>query len=343
MREWNTRQSSQPPRKPDYRITLPDRTISRELEARLISLTLTDRRGTESDQVDIILSDHDGRLEIPPRGAELHVAIGWSDTGLVDRGTYIVDEVEHSGPPDQLTIRGRAADMQHSLPGRRSQSWDNVTVGEILESIAGRHSLGTATNQDLMQRTIEHIDQTDESDMHFLTRLGERFDAVATIKAGRLLFVPASEGQTASGTPIPPITLTRSDGDQHTFTIAERNQYSGVITYWQDYEEGTRDLVLVGSDENPLRKRETFESRESARTAAEAEWQRVQRAGDRISLTLHSGRPEIHPETPFRVSGWKTDIEEVPWVIAEIVHSIDGSRFTSSLQLEPLNLEDLNT
>src|SRR5699024_6330028 len=125
-------------------------------------------------------------LALPPRGAELRLALGWRGQPLVERGTYIVDEVEHSGAPDALTIRARSADMRQGLPGKRTQSWDDLTLGDIIATIAGRHDLAAKTGQTLQGIYLEHIDQTEESDLHFLTRLAERFDAIATVKAGNL-------------------------------------------------------------------------------------------------------------------------------------------------------------
>lgn len=49
-------------------------------ELRLVSIELTDNRGMEADQLDITLSDHDGLLAIPPRGATLRLWLGWIDT-----------------------------------------------------------------------------------------------------------------------------------------------------------------------------------------------------------------------------------------------------------------------
>lgn len=39
---------------------------------------------------------------------------------------------------------------------------------------------------------------------------------------GKLLFLKAGQGVTASGKKIPQITITRSDGDRHHFAIADR-------------------------------------------------------------------------------------------------------------------------
>lgn len=67
------------------------------------------------DTLDLTLTDHDGALSIPPRGAKLHLFLGWKEFSLEDKGTYIVDEVEHAGSPDKLTIRARSADLRSTI------------------------------------------------------------------------------------------------------------------------------------------------------------------------------------------------------------------------------------
>ncbi|MGN6943478.1 late control protein, partial [Neisseria sp. P0016.S008] len=62
---------------------------------------------------------------------------------------------------------------------------------------------------------IDHIDQSNESDAAFLSRIAERYDAIATVKHGRLLFVSSGEPTTAGGQPLPTIRITRNSGDQY--------------------------------------------------------------------------------------------------------------------------------
>lgn len=52
-----------------------------------------------------------------------------------------MDQITHSGMPDQLSLRARSAEMRHTLPGKRSQSWHDTTAGEIVTTIAERHDL----------------------------------------------------------------------------------------------------------------------------------------------------------------------------------------------------------
>lgn len=50
---------------PDYRISIAGQQINPEMRARLESLTLNDRRGMQSDELSLTLTDDDGMLDIP--------------------------------------------------------------------------------------------------------------------------------------------------------------------------------------------------------------------------------------------------------------------------------------
>lgn len=79
---------------------------------------------------------------------------------------------------------------------------------------------------------LPHIDQTQESDAVFLSRLADRNGATVSVKAGKLLFIKAGSAMTASGKPIPQMTVERGDGDRHQFAIADREAYTGVTAKW---------------------------------------------------------------------------------------------------------------
>ncbi|HDS2941658.1 TPA: phage late control D family protein, partial [Escherichia coli] len=97
---------------PDYMLMLDSRDITGNISDRLMSMTLTDNRGFEADQLDIELNDADGQVGLPVRGAVLTVYIGWKGFALVCKGKFTIDEVEHRGAPDVVTIRARSADFR---------------------------------------------------------------------------------------------------------------------------------------------------------------------------------------------------------------------------------------
>ncbi|STI64558.1 phage protein D [Escherichia coli] len=85
----------------------------------------------------------------------------------------------------------------------------NTTLGAIVEAIASRNRLEASVAPSLAGIKIPHIDQSQESDAKFLTRLAERNGGEVSVKMGKLLFLKAGQGVTASGKKIPQVTITR--------------------------------------------------------------------------------------------------------------------------------------
>lgn len=327
---------------PAWRVVLDGKDLTERLRPRLLDLTLSEARGGEADQLDLRIHDHDGRMSIPRRGVELQVAIGWAGAGLVDKGRFRVDEVEHTGAPDLLTIRARSADLTHPLRTRRERSWHATTLGAIVRNIAGEHGLTPRIASSLASIAVPHLDQTGESDVHLLSRLGKRFDAVATVKAGALIFAPIGSGATSSGKALPVATITRADGDQHRYALCDRDKYSGARAYWTDKSGARRSSVLIGKSGDAKRLRETFNSEAEARQHARAEWARVQRGAAQMSYQLALGRADLYPEQHVRLSGFKPEIDAIDWLISKATHTISGGQgFTTALELETVAVADV--
>lgn len=318
---------------PICRVVVDGRDITADITARLISISLTDNRGMEADQLDIQLSDHDGNLAIPPKNASIQLWLGWSDTGLVDKGTYKVDELEHSGAPDTLSIRARSADLREGLAKKRERSWHDQTLGAILTSIATEYGLKPLVQVALAAIGLPHIDQAGESDLNLITRLATEHDAIASIKAGRLLFLPTGAATTASGLPLPHITLTRADGDQHRYLDANRDTYTGVKAYWYSPASAERKEAIAGTGDNLKELRHSYTSRAAALHAAIAEWHRVQRGTATLSYTLAKGRPDLIPELTYSLTGIKQQISDIIWLGGNVQHSFTPDSYTTSLEL----------
>lgn len=218
--------------------------ISQLVSTRLMGLTLTDSRGFEADQLDIQLNDADGMLSLPPRGAILSLGLGWKNEPLTYKGEYTVDEVEHSGAPDSLTIRARSADLRGALTNQQERSFHRTTLGAIVKQIAEENQLKPQISSEMANINIAHIDQANESSINLLQRLAKEHDAIATVKNGNLLFMPAGRGKTVNGQEIPVLIITRQQGDSHRFSIAEGDNYEGVKAYWHNTTTGKRGEVI---------------------------------------------------------------------------------------------------
>jgi len=368
-------------RTPDFLLLLGKKDITRNISKRLISMTLTDNRAFEVDQLNILLDDTDGLLELPARGAVLTLFLGWKETSLVEKGSFTVDTVEHRGSPDTVTLVARSADLSGALNAGQEESWHDTTLGAIVESIAARHALTPCIAAELAGIPVPHIDKSQESDAVFLTRLADRNGGEVAIKADRLLLMKAGRGISVSGKPVAPVTLTRSDGDQHVFSIADRQAYSGVTARWLDTKDPKQqqqkvsvDLKLKAQPKNavvhpnaaPVKKNQAanapdvkeneylfgkagnvfaittvFATKAQAIRAAQAKWDKLQRDKVEFTINLAIGREALYPETPVKVTGFKRIIDEQPWIITRVVHTINDNGFTTALKLE-VNISDVD-
>ncbi|MEQ1975044.1 phage late control D family protein [Xenorhabdus sp. SGI240] len=344
---------------PVYVLSAGDSNINARIQDRLISLSLTDNRGFEADQLDIELDDSDGLLSLPPRGTELSLHLGWQGEALIHKGKFIVDEIEYSGPPDKVTVRARSADFRATLNISRELSYHQKTMGDIVQTIAARNNLQPEVDKTLAAIAIKHIDQTNESDGSFLTRLAKQEGAVAAVKNGYLLFMRQGQNQTVSGRPLPVVMITRQSGDGYRFSLADRSAYTGVSASWlntrepqkkeqvivrrkrrqsrqtaQPKKEEKQGEYLAGSEGNVLVLKHTYAYRSTAERAAKAEWEKIQRGVASFSIQLAKGRPELFPEMKVRVIGFKPQIDQADWTLVTVTHTLNDSGLTSSLELE---------
>lgn len=359
---------------PDFSLSLQEKDITQNIRKRLITLSLTDNRGFEADQLDIELDDSDGLMVMPQRNAVLALSLGWKGAPLTPKGLFTVDEIEHRGAPDTLTIRARSADFRGSLNTRRDESYHNTTLSHIVQKVATRNQLKATLAAGLGTIKVSHIDQTQETDAAFLTRLASLNGAVAVVKNGSLLFMRPGNGTTVNGKPLPVFTITRQDGDQHSFSIADRDAYTGVTASWLNTKQPKPQKVklqrkpkeqhlralqhpkakpaaskkpvkpvaekkgeyLVGAEDNVFVIPKVYANKATAMRAAQAKWEKLQRGAAEFSLLLAMGRANITPETPVRVSGFKAVIDAQAWIVSKATHNLSNSGFTTALEFEVL-------
>lgn len=312
---------------PDFKILADKQDITTSIRDRLLSLRITDEAGTQSDTVEVQLDDRDSNIEWPRLGAELEVFVGFQTNGVVRMGLYVVDEVEHSGPPATMTIRSKAADMRASIKAPKTRSWDKVTINDLVQTIAGEHGLMHAVAESLSNTVIEHLDQTNESDLHLLTRAAREHGAVAKPVAGRLVFVPRGEARSVTGQSMSVIDIETSAIGRYRMMQAEREKYPSVKAYWHDSESAEKRSVTVGEGKPAFSIRHTYANVQEATQAATAKLKALNRGTGRLSLTL-VGNPDIQAEGKIKLSGIRDPING-EWLVSRVEHQLGGQGFVT--------------
>ncbi|XHX65946.1 phage late control D family protein [Photorhabdus akhurstii] len=278
---------------PAFLLEVDNKDISRGIQSRLMSLTMTDNRGLEADQLDIELDDADNMLKLPSRGNVLSLELGWHGYPLVPKGKFTVDEIEHSGAPDRLTIRARSADFR-GVSNKKHEESHHGKIGEIVRTIAARNNLKASVGKDIENITI-HIDQTNESDSSFLTRLAKREGIIASIKGGRLIFIRQGQNKTVSGKEIPVVVIDRKSGDSHQFSLADRQAYTVVRAQWQDTRNPKKkQTVSVRRGESENKQKEEIHSKVKRKEKQEGKLERKQKTSMEYVKSKGGGKGEIH-------------------------------------------------
>lgn len=130
---------------PAAELTIDGKRFGTQAMSRIISISLTDKRGFEADELTIELDDHDGTIAIPKTGSKITLKLGYQETGLVEKGEYLVSEFTASGSPDRLSITARAADLAEALAEQVEKSWHKQTLYQIIETIAKNTNTNTSS------------------------------------------------------------------------------------------------------------------------------------------------------------------------------------------------------
>ena len=154
--------------------------ISRNIAPYMMSFTYTDNSGDKADDISITLEDRD-RLWIgdwfSSKGDKVRASIiihDWEEAGKTQSlpcGLFEVDQIECSGPPNQITIK--AVSTLVSKPMRQekhTKAWENVKLSTIAGDAASRSSLAffwDAKDDPYFERR----DQVETSDLEFLSGL----------------------------------------------------------------------------------------------------------------------------------------------------------------------------
>lgn len=316
-------------------LTADNKPLNDLILQRIKSVTVTDNRANEADQLDIVLDDSDGVLELPRRGVKINCQLGFEGEGLHDKGDFIVDETEWSGTPDTITIKASSANFKSNIKEAKSKSFHRKSFGEIAAEIAQNHNLTLVMTTDLKSINLNHIDQTNESDLNLLVRISKQNGAEMAVKKDRLLIFKAGSAKTASGKDLPSVMLTRNDGDQFRYSEQDReSDHTGVSASYHDTGKAKRETVTAGTEGKVKKLKGTFANKEEADRASKAKMDEIKRQMAKFNITTAFGIPSISTESPVKLDGFKPQVDKLKWIVEKATHSYSTSGLTMQLELE---------
>ena len=317
---------------PDFRVIADSTDITAAIKRGLLSLRVTDEAGVGSDKVEIKLDDRDGKISLPRTGAELDIALGYQETGLVRMGLYIVDEISITSPPQSMTIRAHAADMRQVLKAPRTKTWGEVTLADVVNDIAAAHGLEPRISSDMASIQLPYLTQTEESDLHLLTRLARNHGAITKPVHGKLLFVPKGQAKSVSGTLIAPISIAGNQLNSWEATFADRDKYRSVQASFHNKQTAEKETIKVGGAEPVYTLRHTYDSADQAKQNASATLERLKRGTGTLNISL-PGDTRLMSEGKITLFGIRTGVDG-EWIATRVEHILDNSGYQCRLDAE---------
>jgi phage protein D len=315
--------------KPIYKITANG--LDLDLQRQLVSLHITDESGVKSDSCEIVLDDRDSTIAVPQTGTNLSVFLGYEDTGLTLMVTYIVNEVGISGAPNRVSIKAHAADLQSSLKEKISGSFAGQTVGKLVESIAGKHGLVPKIAGDLAGVVIDHIDQTNESDMHFLTRLASKYGAIAKPANGMLVFALKGLAKSVTGMSLGTTTIDVGEVSSWSYTESKRDDYGKVRAEVVNFDSGEIIENVIGEGV-AYAVSGTFSDKNLATTIANTVLRGLNRNHQKIQIST-VGNTNLIAESKIVLTGFKPGVPAI-WTITKAEHTLDSGGFHTQIEGE---------
>ncbi len=286
--------------KPVLQVFADGRPVSGAFFTALKSARIRDESGEVADLFEVDFDNAGGRIALPREGTVLSPSGGFEGRSIRAFGDFVVAGYTIGKNPRDgryLTMTARPADLREDLKEPASEHFDETTLGDVVSTVAGRHGLTPAIDGTLAGITLPYLLRIDQSAIDFLARLGERFNAIVKVAAGRLVFVPRGGG-TASGGTLPPIVLRERDVVEWQIDGVPRQRFGSCVAKWHDTTTGKTVLERVtGAGDGPAQVlRNVYGTQGEAKAAAEAELTRLNRTSGSGSLLISVGRTAARAE-----------------------------------------------
>lgn len=336
--------------RPEFSVTAEGKDISKALRQCLQELTLTDNGGAtgKADELQITLLSE--TLPLPSKGARLQLGLGFNGN-LVDKGWFVVSGVSSSGPPRKVVIYATAAPMNAqkqsgNVQNQKTRSWDNLTLGDIVKTVATDNGLIPKVADKLAAIAVPHLDQVSESDANLLTRLARSHNAVSKPSGGYWLFLEQGAALTASGKTLADVTIVPREASNWTYSEGQRGSTTGkpssggkekkgkIGVKYYDEDTGQTKVVQTEHDGPDLENPYTQSHKAQADQQAKAKKTQAKRNERRMNITAPC-RPQHLPltaEARVTTQGFG-EREDRSWLIESMVYSLSAMGFSVAFNL----------
>lgn len=333
---------SHPARYAEVVIIYEGKDISRDIAPYLISFSYTDNASDKADDISITLEDKE-RLWcddwFPSKGDTIKASIvihDWDEgnkTESLPCGTFEVDQIECSGPPNQVSIK--AVSTLVSKPMRQekhTKAWENTNLSTIAGDVANKNGL-TLFWDCPEDPKFERRDQVEVSDLEFLSGLARDYGIAVKVTDTQLVCYDEEEYE--SHEPVGTLSFGDKKLLKWSFEAKTNGTYKGSKL---QYHDPVKNKTLVcSSDEcyhaegsgRTLEINQKADNQDDAKRIANKRLRQANKKEITGNITL-MGDLRFVGATNIKISGFGQF--DGDYVIEKATHSV-GDSYTTKLDL----------
>lgn len=137
----------QPVRRVSLQVSINGHDASSAIDPALLDFKFADNASGKADEIRLSLHDRDGKWHgdwRPALGMDVTatlVARDWEQEGVdlsLPCGTFRIDELEFSGPPDKVDIKAVSSALTTGLRDeKKTQAWESFSLRKLAGDVAG--------------------------------------------------------------------------------------------------------------------------------------------------------------------------------------------------------------
>ncbi|MGL1931758.1 MAG: contractile injection system protein, VgrG/Pvc8 family [Desulfotalea sp.] len=319
-------------------ITYDGKDISAALAPYLLGVTYTDNEDGKADDLNISLEDSEHYWQdswFPEKGSTLTASIELKRNEITSQmscGTFQIDDISLSGPPDVVTIKAASITAKTLKKEKRCRGWENTTLEKVAGEIAKKHGLSLFYQvADLVK--YDRADQRDESDLTFLHRLCKDQDLSLKVSDQKLIVFAGKDLESATSV----FSIVRGTDEIETFSFNTKSHdvfKSAEVSYHDPKKKEVHKYTFddpTGKDGQVLKIKKRATSLVDAKQKAKAALRKSNKDEVTASFTLF-GDTGILSGLTGDVSGYGNF--DGKYIVENCSHAVDDSGgYKTSLNL----------
>ncbi|WP_017817533.1 hypothetical protein [Vibrio harveyi] len=302
---------------------------SETLNKRVLTWQLHDSSGDKADRCSVTLDAQD--LEVMPASeTEYNIVINGEN-----RGKFQISTVTEMLHPEEVTIQLTPAKFSVKDPTGwrepRKRTFPPATVGDVVNAVMLPHGYEVRIAPNLASRKTEHLNQNEETDKQFISRLADKHDAVAKPIDDLFVFGQKGNINALSGKKKKPVIISKVELTKKTGKVdyPSNNRYKGAKASWRVAETGANGEIKIGSEPFYFLK-QTFKTEAEATQEAEDKLQSMTRKGQTFSGSIE-GKAGFFAESVLTLEGFNNKRVTGAWSVDEV--TLSGSRTSYKIQV----------